>query len=141
MERGQVELFFPGERTGVVRAMKRLEKNRQIFCNPYTGLVSSSEFAYSLKDEGTIGALWVLGDMMGKRQVEAFYQVKGQKRREQKQYHFFSGAAHVDGGNQVVPEHHHRDHRPPAAEQPRGGGRESPLFPVDEGGGTGKGAA
>lgn len=73
MERGQVELFFPGERTGVVRAMKRLEKNRQIFCNPYTGLVSSSEFAYSLKDEGTIGALWVLGDMMGKRQVEGHF--------------------------------------------------------------------
>ena len=49
-----MELFFPGERTGVIRAMRRLEKNRQIFRNSYTGLVSSSGFAYSVKDEGTI---------------------------------------------------------------------------------------
>jgi len=73
MERVQVEAFFPGERNGVIRAMKRLEKNRQIFRNPYTGLFSSSEFAYSLKDEGTIRALWVLADMVGKRQVEGHF--------------------------------------------------------------------
>ena len=73
MELGQVELFFPGERTGVIRAMRRLEKNRQIFRNPYTGLVSSSGFAYSVKDEGTIRALWVLGDMVGKRKIEGHF--------------------------------------------------------------------
>ncbi len=73
MELGQVELFFPGERTGVIRAMRRLEKNRQIFRNPYTGLISSSGFAYSVKDEGTIRALWVLGDMVGKRKVESHF--------------------------------------------------------------------
>lgn len=73
MEQGQVEAFFPGERNGVIRAMKRLEKNRQIFRNPYTGLFSSSEFAYSLKDEGTIRALWVLADMVRKRQVEGHF--------------------------------------------------------------------
>lgn len=73
MEQGQVEAFFRGEKKAAARAIKRLEKNRQIIRNPYTGLLSSSEFAYSLKDEGTIKALWVLADLTGKREVEGHF--------------------------------------------------------------------
>ena len=45
----------------------------KIYKNPYTGLLASSEFAYSLKDEGTIKCLWVLIDMLSKREVEGHY--------------------------------------------------------------------
>lgn len=70
---GQVCAFFPGEEKAAGRACRKLEKNRQIIKNPYTGLYASSEFAYSLKDEGTICCLWVLADMLGKRKLEGHY--------------------------------------------------------------------
>lgn len=73
MELGQVEAFFPGAEKTAARAINRLKKNRQIVQNPYTGLIASNEFAYSLKDEGTIRALWVMADMMGKRKVEGHF--------------------------------------------------------------------
>ena len=65
--------FFEGEERVAGKAVSRLLKNRQIYRNPYTGLLASSEFAYSLKDEGTIQSLWVLIDMMHKREVEGHY--------------------------------------------------------------------
>ena len=65
--------FFKGEENAAARAVPRLLKNRQIYKNPYTGLLASSEFAYSLKDEGTIKCLWVLIDMLSKREVEGHY--------------------------------------------------------------------
>lgn len=65
--------FFEGEERAAGKAVSRLLKNRQIYRNPYTGLLASSEFAYSLKDEGTIQSLWVLIDMMHKREVEGHY--------------------------------------------------------------------
>lgn len=55
------------------KSLRRLEKKRQIYKNPYTGLLASNEFAYSLKDEGTIKSLWVLIDMFQKRKVEGHY--------------------------------------------------------------------
>ena len=71
----QAVAFFPGKEKAAIKALKRLEKNRQIYKNPYTGLVSSSELAYSLKDDGTIKSLWVLLDMMKKRQIDGHYLV------------------------------------------------------------------
>ena len=65
--------FFKGEENAAARAVSRLLKKRQIYKNPYTGLLASSEFAYSLKDEGTIKCLWVLIDMLSKREVEGHY--------------------------------------------------------------------
>lgn len=69
----QAAVFFPGEEKSVFRAIKKLEKDRQIIRNPYTGLLALNDFAYSMKDEGTIQALWVLADMMGKREVEGHF--------------------------------------------------------------------
>lgn len=69
----QVCAFFPGEEKAAGRAVRKLEKNRQVLRNPYTGLYASSEFAYSLKDGGTIQCLWVLADMLGKKPVEGHY--------------------------------------------------------------------
>ena len=73
MKPEQMEAFFPGQEKAVVRALKKLEKTRQIYRNPYTGLIASSEFAYSLKDDGTIKCLWVLADMMGRKPVTGHY--------------------------------------------------------------------
>lgn len=73
MAYGQVCAFFPGEEKAAGRALRKLEKNRQVMKNPYTGLYASSEFAYSLKDDGTILCLWVLADLLGKKQVEGHY--------------------------------------------------------------------
>lgn len=73
MTYGQICLFFPGEEKAAGRAVRKLEKNRQILKNPYTGLYASSEFAYSLKDDGTLMCLWVLADMIGKKPVEGHY--------------------------------------------------------------------
>lgn len=50
-----------------------MEKTRQIYRNPYTGLIASSEFAYSLKDDGTMKCLWVLADMMRRKPVDGHY--------------------------------------------------------------------
>lgn len=69
----QICAFFPGEEKAIGRAVRKLEKNRQIYRNPYTGLYASSEFAYSLKDDRTILCLWVLTDLLGKRPVEGHY--------------------------------------------------------------------
>ena len=69
----QVCAFFPGEEKAAGRACRKLEKTRQIIKNPYTGLYASSEFAYSLKDEGTLCCLWVLVDVLGKRKLENHY--------------------------------------------------------------------
>ena len=65
--------FFEGEEKAAGKAVSRLLKNRQIYRNPHTGLLASNEFAYSLKDEGTIQSLWVLIDMMHKREVDGHY--------------------------------------------------------------------
>lgn len=69
----QLSGFFAGEEKPAAKAVSRLLKNRQIYRNPYTGFLASSEFAYSLKDDGTIQSLWVLIDMMRKREVEGHY--------------------------------------------------------------------
>lgn len=69
----QVCAFFPGEEKAAGRALRKLEKNRQVVRNPYTGFYASSEFAYSLKDDGTILCLWVLADLLGKKPVEGHY--------------------------------------------------------------------
>ncbi len=66
----QLAAFFYGEETSVLRAIRRLEKKRQLYLNPYTGLLASSENAYSLKDDGTILSLWVLADLCRRRPVE-----------------------------------------------------------------------
>ena len=65
--------FFTGEENAASKAVSRLLKNRQVYRNSYTGLLASNEFAYSLKDEGTIQCLWVLIDMLHKREVEGHY--------------------------------------------------------------------
>ena len=67
MKPEQLDAFFPGQEKAAGRALKKLEKTRQIYRNPYTGLIASSEFAYSLKDEGTMKCLWVLADMMRRK--------------------------------------------------------------------------
>lgn len=69
----QVSGFFPGEEKTVRKVIRKLLKNRQILKNPYTGLLASSEYAYSLKDEGTIKSLWVLVDMLKKKPVEGHF--------------------------------------------------------------------
>ena len=69
----QLLKFFDGKEKAAGKAVSRLLKNRQIYRNPYTGLLASNEFAYSLKDEGTIQSLWVLIDMMHKREVDGHY--------------------------------------------------------------------
>lgn len=69
----QICVFFPGAEKAAGRACRKLEKNRQIVRNPYTGLYASSEFAYSLKDDGTMLCLWVLADMLGKKRAEGHY--------------------------------------------------------------------
>ena len=66
----QMAAFFPEKEKSVLRAIKRLEKNRQLYQNPYTGLLASSENAYSLKDDGTISCLWVLADLCRRQPVE-----------------------------------------------------------------------
>lgn len=73
MKPEQVESFFPNEEKAAARALKKLEKTRQIYRNPYTGLVASSEFAYSLKDDGTLRCLWVLADMLNRKPVDGHY--------------------------------------------------------------------
>lgn len=73
LDQEQISGFFPGEEKAAAKAVRKLLKNRQIYKNPYTGLIASSEFAYSLKDEGTIKSLWVLVDMLKKRPVEGHY--------------------------------------------------------------------
>ena len=73
MKPEQLEAFFPGQEKAAGRALKKLEKTRQIYRNPYTGLIASSEFAYSLKDEGTMKCLWVLADMMRRKPVDGHY--------------------------------------------------------------------
>ena len=69
----QLLKFFDREEKAAGKAVSRLLKDRQIYRNPYTGLLASNEFAYSLKDEGTIQSLWVLIDMMHKREVDGHY--------------------------------------------------------------------
>lgn len=69
----QVCALFPGKEKAAVRAIKKLEKNRQLYRNPYTGLLASSEFAYSLKDEGTVLCLWVLAEFLKKGMVEIHF--------------------------------------------------------------------
>ena len=66
----QAAAFFPGKEKGVFRAIQKLEKNRQLYRNPYTGLIASSEAAYDLRDEGTIQCLWVLADMCRKKKTD-----------------------------------------------------------------------
>lgn len=73
MKPEQIEAFFPGQEKAVARAVKKLEKTRQIYRKPYTSLLASSEFAYSLKDDGTIKCLWVLADMMRRKTVDGHY--------------------------------------------------------------------
>lgn len=73
MKPDQIEAFFPGQEKAVTRALKKLEKTRQIYRNPYTGLIASSEFAYSLKDDGTIKCLWILADMLRRKPVSGHY--------------------------------------------------------------------
>lgn len=73
MKPEQIEAFFPGQEKAAARALKKLEKTRQVYKNPYTGLMASSEFAYSLKDEGTVKCLWVLADMMRRKPVDGHY--------------------------------------------------------------------
>lgn len=75
MKPGQIVAFFPAEEKGVLRVLKKLEKQHQIYRNPYTDLYASSEYAYSLKDEGTVKALWVLTDMMRKKQIDGHFLV------------------------------------------------------------------
>ena len=68
-----VEAFFPGEEKAVRRAVKSLEKSRQIYRNPYTGFLASNEFSYGLKDNGTMCCLWVLADVIKRKTVEAHF--------------------------------------------------------------------
>ena len=42
----QLLKFFDGEEKAAGKAVSRLLKNRQIYRNPYTGLLASNEFAY-----------------------------------------------------------------------------------------------
>lgn len=73
MKPEQIRAFFRREEKAADRAVKKLEKSRQIYRNPYTGLIASNEFAYSLKDEGTIQCLWVLADMLCRKPVDGHY--------------------------------------------------------------------
>ena len=66
----QTAAFFPQEEKAILRAIKRLEKKRQLYHNPYTDLMASSENAYSLKDDGTITCLWVLADLCRRQPIE-----------------------------------------------------------------------
>ena len=69
MDEGQLKLLFSSEEKAVVRAVKRLEKKKQIYRHPHTGLLSPNESMYSLKDDGTIKCLWVLVDMINRGRV------------------------------------------------------------------------
>lgn len=73
MKPEQIFAFFRDEEKAVTRSLKKLEKTRQIYKNPYTGFIASNEFAYSLKDDGTIKCVWVLADMLRKKHVEGHY--------------------------------------------------------------------
>ena len=71
----QITELLPGSESGILKAIKRLEKQHQLYRNPYTGLIASSEYAYGLKEEGTICCVWVLADMMKKREIDSFFLV------------------------------------------------------------------
>ena len=73
MEYTQICAFFPGKEKAAGRAVKRLIRMRQIYQNPHTRLIAASEYAYSLKEEGTIRCLWVLIDILRKRRVDGNY--------------------------------------------------------------------
>lgn len=72
-EAGAARGILSGTGEGGGPCVEKLEKTRQIYRNPYTGLIASSEFAYSLKDEGTMKCLWVLADMMRRKPVDGHY--------------------------------------------------------------------
>ncbi|MFR5631489.1 MAG: DUF5697 family protein [Monoglobales bacterium] len=73
MTKEQVCALFPGQDKAVARALKKLEKNRQLYRNPYSGYLASNEYAYFLKDEGTMCCLWVLADLLKKKSVEIHF--------------------------------------------------------------------
>ena len=73
MEYAQICAFFPGKEKAAGRAVKKLIRMRQIYQNPHTRLIAASEYAYSLKEEGTIRCLWVLIDILRKRRVDGNY--------------------------------------------------------------------
>ena len=72
LEKAQIYAYFAldGRDHFVGKAFKALEKERQVFIHPELEVVAASEGAIAAKDLGTMKAVWVLVDVMKKKQVE-----------------------------------------------------------------------
>ena len=74
-KRRQIYAYFAldGRDHFVGKAFKALEKERQVFIHPELEVVAASEEAIAAKDLGTMKAVWVLVDVMKKKQVEEHF--------------------------------------------------------------------
>ena len=75
LEKAQIYAYFAldGRDHFVGKAFKALEKERQVFIHPELEVVAASEEAIAAKDLGTMKAVWVLVDVMKKKQVEEHF--------------------------------------------------------------------
>ena len=75
LEKAQIYDYFAldGRDHFVGKAFKALEKERQVFIHPELEVVAASEEAIAAKDLGTMKAVWVLVDVMKKKQVEEHF--------------------------------------------------------------------
>lgn len=75
LEKAQIYVYFAldGRDHFVGKAFKALEKERQVFIHPELEVVAASEEAIAAKDLGTMKAVWVLVDVMKKKQVEEHF--------------------------------------------------------------------
>ncbi|MFR2213384.1 MAG: DUF5697 family protein [Ruminococcus sp.] len=76
LEKAQIYASFCIRWQGIIfvgKAFKALEKERQVFIHPELEVVAASEEAIAAKDLGTMKAVWVLVDVMKKKQVEEHF--------------------------------------------------------------------
>ena len=75
LEKAQIYAYFAldGRDHFVGKAFKALEKERQVYIYPELDLVAASEEVIADKDLGTMRAVWVLLDVMKKKQVEEHF--------------------------------------------------------------------
>lgn len=73
--RRQLYAFFEpiGRDAYVGKALKALEKDRRIYVNPITKMVSANENSYAVKEDGTLQAIWVLVSLMRQKKIEEHF--------------------------------------------------------------------
>lgn len=72
LQREQIFAYFAreGREQFAGKALRKLEKEREICIHPELGLVAANEEALSAREHGTLQAFWVLLGIMGQREVE-----------------------------------------------------------------------